>query len=305
MPRTVTTAIVFLLASVGGHTLQAAPHCSDHLPYGAPLDLADRGGDTLTFCKKAATRDVTFKVIHYDRDRVAPRWVAYQLTRSKMFAVAGNDLTRGRHAHEFIPDSQLDQDGRFNAPTNGDFTGIGNLDRPHDRGHLAPAEAFKWDREAYRATFKVSNIALQASRFNRQLWNQLETQMQGWACDYGTLYVITGVVFADEGSETFTLRVQRDMETHIPTHFYKALYTPSHGGRAIAFVFDNHDDAGPLEDGAASVRELETMAGLDFFPDMPADRQEAIETTLPGFEFWRIDYPSNFRCDAAYLTRGR
>jgi endonuclease G, mitochondrial len=300
MRSTALLVLVVLVAFAAGRDALSAPGCADHLPYGAPLDLTGDAGDTIVLCKRAASRELTFKVVHYDRDRVAPRWVAYHLSRSKMFAASGNDLVRGRHAHEFIPDSLLDLDGRFDAPTHDDFTGAG-----HDRGHLAPAEAMKWDREAYRATFKVSNIALQASRFNRVLWNRLESQMQGWACDFGTLYVITGVIFADDDSPTHPLRHQTGMETHIPTHFYKLLYTPAHGDRAIAFVFENRDDAGPLEAGAVTVRSLETMTGLDFFPDMPVDRQEAIETAEPGFELWRTDYPGNFRCDAAYLSRDR
>jgi DNA/RNA endonuclease G (NUC1) len=142
-----------------------------------------------------------------------------------MFAAAGADITRSRHAHEFIPDPLLDLGIPFRAPTHDDFTSSG-----FDRGHLAPAEAMKWDLEAYRRTFSVGNVALQASRFNRQLWNELETQMQAWACDFGTLFVVTGVVFALEDSPTHRLRRGDGEGTHIPTHFYKALYTPAHGG---------------------------------------------------------------------------
>lgn len=70
-------------------------------------------------------------------------------------------------------------------------------------------------------------------------------------------------------------------------------------------MFENDDDTGPLSSGAVSIRELEELTELDFFPDMPVDQQEAIESAPPDLTHWHTDYPSNFRCDADHLRGTR
>lgn len=286
-------AILWL--SAPGRALAA---CDEHVPHGAPLAVEAPAGNTVKLCKRDARRDVSFFLLRYDRGRAGPAWVAYELTRSKMLAVARSGLGR---LPRFRRDPGLDGAG-FRSPVHGDYTRSG-----YDRGHMAPAEAMTWDAGARDASFAVSNIVPQHPELNQQLWRRLEDQVRGWACHYGVLYVVTGALHGPGADPPIVPEGEGKAAIHVPTKVYKALYTPAGGGRAVAFVMDN---AAPAEDAdiaaaAVSLDALEAMAGLDLLPDMPAGRQAAVEAAAPDPEFWAPDYPDRFACTAEYVARVR
>lgn len=272
--------------------------CDDHLPYGAPVEVAATERDRVTVCQWSGDGQQAFFVSRFDRSRVSTDWTAYTLTRDMMLAVARSEIVRREHGVDFQPDPHIETE-TFRSPGHRSFTGIGNLTPAHDRGHLAAAEPFKWSLEGYQRTFIVSNIAIQAGWFNQQLWQDVEAQVQGWACDLGTVHVVTGVVHGEEPA-TFPLRQRSDL-SHIPEYFYMAAYTPHEGGHAVAILFPNvvpapdERDVRP-EAGAISIAELEARTGLDFHPDMDPDLQWRIEAVPPAGSIWRFDYPRNFQC---------
>lgn len=283
----------------GPHELHfSGLRCEDHLPYGAPAELAVPVGDRVTVCQLSGDSQQAFFVSRFDRTRVSTDWTAYTLTREMMLAVARSEIVRREHGLDFQSDPQIEAE-HFRSPGHLNFTGIGNLSPAHDRGHLAPAEPFKWSLEGYQRTFIVSNIAIQAGWFNQQLWQDVEAQVQGWACDLGTVHIVTGVVHGQEPA-LFELR-QREDTSHIPAYFYVAAYTPQDGGHAVAIIFPNtvplvaERDITP-EAGAVSIAELEARTGLDFHPVMEPDQQTAIEAVAPAESIWRFDYPRNFQC---------
>lgn len=51
----------------------------------------------------------------------------------------------------------------------------------YDKGHLAPAQDFAWDRDAMLATFDYVNCLPQAPALNRGAWKRLETQVRRWS----------------------------------------------------------------------------------------------------------------------------
>ena len=51
----------------------------------------------------------------------------------------------------------------------------------YDKGHLAPAQDFAYDREAMLATFDYVNALPQRPALNRGAWKRLETRVRKWS----------------------------------------------------------------------------------------------------------------------------
>ena len=271
---------------------RAAPSCDDLVPFGLPTSSTS-DVNVVTVCKKTTDGSTAYFITHYDRSKVAPHWVAYALTRPEMLASATSGITRKKDAVTFARDPEIESD-EFKSPTNATYTGI--KAKGYDRGHYAPADAMKWSRGAYRSTFTVSNIALQASAFNEGVWGALEVQERGWACDHDPIYSVTGVNFGSANSSFFRPRSSSSARIAIPTHFWKVVYTPTQGGKAVAFIFVNTKKAGSLEAAAITVGHLKAMTGIDFMPTLAADVKSRTEGAEPDLSFWRLDYPNNFVC---------
>lgn len=69
------------------------------------------------------------------------------------------------------------------------------LNTGFDRGHLAPADAFSFDQEAYSQTFSLANIVPQDPRVNRRVWKGLEVYEKDVARAYGCIDVVIRVEY--------------------------------------------------------------------------------------------------------------
>ena len=152
-----------------------------------------------------------------------------------------------------------------------DYTNSG-----YDRGHMAPnyAIATRYGNEAQRETFLMSNITPQAPNLNRIWWRLLEEkEANDFAMRLERVWVLTGPVFSGEVKK---LRGGVD----VPAACYRIILDEENGQpRVLAFIapqtVSGHE---PLTQFLTSVREIETQTGLDFFPELPKDGQERIET---------------------------
>jgi endonuclease G len=284
------SVLAALLVSGAAHS---AATCDALAPFGLPT-AAQPEPDAATVCEQAADRTAAFFVVRYDRAKAAPRWAAYTLTRADMITGAASGITRKKDGRAFAVDPAIEIDG-FHSPRDADYKGMKIEGVAYDRGHYAPAEAMKWSREAYRATFIVSNIAPQVHVFNSGVWGRLEDQERGWACDHGTIHVVTGVIFGGPTSTKIRPANRPDLRIFVPTHFWKVIYAPA-DGKAVAFIFKNSTRPGALERAMRSARQVEAVAGLNFHPGLAAGAQERIEAADPDEAFWRLDYPGNFEC---------
>jgi len=274
----------------------AAPTCGELAPHGLPADTGAPPPNTVTVCEQSPDQTVAFFVTDYDRDAVAPRWVAYALTRAEMLKAAKSTITRKKDGVPFAADPAIETDS-FKSPADRDYKYMKIHGVAYDRGHYAPADAMKWSLDAYHATFTVANIAPQVHAFNAGVWARLETQVRGWACDHGPVYVITGVTFGGSGSTVFRPKKRPDLKIKVPVHFWKAVYTPGDGGKAIAFIFPNTTHPGTLENAARSVRQLEALTGLNFNPDLAKSVADQAETAAPDLNFWALKYKARFKCE--------
>ena len=210
-------------------------------------------------------------VLSYDEDWEQAEWVAYILT--------GEHLERewSRRDDNFRPDPQV----TTGSATPFDYRGSG-----YDRGHLAPFADFAWNAELADATFYMSNISPQDRAFNQGIWRELEELTRDWAKRDGRLYVVTGPV----RSRPPLGYIGREEQVAVPAAFFKVLLDleePAQKG--IGFVIPNAASDRPLTEYMVSIDSVESVTGLNFFPElMPADLEARIEAAArPGD--WPLD----------------
>jgi hypothetical protein len=147
---------------------------------------------------------VSFFAIEYWPEQFAPRWAAYRLDPSNYGPHGCKTYTRKKANCYFRKDSWAEfqsctdasdpfhSDNMLATPKLGanDFSNTG-----HDRGHIAPRQAFSWHVCGTYQTFTMANMSPQRAFLNQDIWQYLERQVLTWAVDEGPIYVITGSTF--------------------------------------------------------------------------------------------------------------
>ncbi len=140
-------------------------------------------------------------------------------------------------------------------------------------GQLVPPEDMLISQTAFEETFLTSNTAPQKPTFNKNVWKNLEKLVREWAKEGNTLYIVSGPVLADAPFGTFG-----NNKISIPTRYYKAILDVT-GERAIAFLIRNNVASGAPKAYAMSVDELEKITGIDFFPSLPDELENKVESS--------------------------
>lgn len=157
----------------------------------------------------------------------------------------------------------------------------------YDRGHLAPNYLIGklYGREAQRATFLMSNIAPQGKRLNQLVWQRLEeAESDIVAPRAGELWVVTGPVFGSNPP-----RLKSGIE--VPEAFFRIWLDVRDDGAAAALAFVVPQDVcgtEPLERYLASVDDVESRTGLDFFHEL-ADAPEQVLEASRATAGWRLE----------------
>ena len=185
-------------------------------------------------------------------------WVAYVLRGSQLQS-AHFDRT-----NQFMTDPAA----KPHSADDADYEGSG-----YDRGHLASAEDMSWSGTTMKESFYYSNMSPQVPAFNRGVWKRLEELVRYWSSAYDSVYVVTGPVLSN-GLPT----IGHD-NVAVPQYYYKVVleYNPQ-GVRGIGFVLPNQASAATLKSFAVSIDSVEHMTGLDFFPKLPDDVENKIES---------------------------
>ena len=226
--------------------------------------------------KKAPSQILSYKgfTVSYNNNTRLPNWVAYELTATE---VAG-DLPR---KDKFRPDPAA------NGPqaNKEDYRNSG-----WDRGHMAPAADMKWDAEAMGESCYFTNICPQNPQLNGGDWKELEEKCRKWAEKHGRIYIACGPIIL--GNEHGTIGAN---EVIIPDKFYKVVLARINGEyRGAGFIFHNSPlrkskISGkppvnrPLESYLVPIDEVEAITGIDFFPALPADTQNRVESAKEMF----------------------
>lgn len=187
-------------------------------------------------------------LLTFDSETRLARWVMQRLDADALTGEAERRKSR------FAPDPALPEAAQAALA---DYKGSG-----FDRGHLAPAADFKADQQAMDESFYLTNVAPQVgSGFNRHLWARLEAAVRARVRDGGEVYVVTGPVVI-EGGETIG-----EGRVPVPTAFFKAVYD-AETGETLAWLVPNRVHRGiPYSAFAIPLEDLETLTGLDFWPD--------------------------------------
>ena len=212
---------------------------------------------------------------YYDYDNLVSSWVAYPLH-------SGNIGGGQRMSESSFPmDPLLSRSQQAYLPKGYKEGNAGKF----DRGHQIPS-ADRLDWRVNLETFFSSNMTPQDNALNANAWGVLEDKVRSWAKKSDTLYVVTGCSVA--GSTKYVLDAD-DKKVTVPTGYYKALLRLSGGEySAVAFWFDNKENkASSIQKSMAmSIDQLEEKVGVDFFVNLPDDKEKDIEAQNPADVTW-------------------
>ena len=208
-------------------------------------------------------------VLDHDNIKKEAIWVSYHLTDKYL-------VQNVKRADDFRPDSDLPK-GQRSERIDYDKSG-------YDRGHLAPAEDMRRDKQTESETFLLSNMTPQIGPgFNRGIWKELEAKVRRWAKQRKNIYVMTGPIFENKNYKTIGPN-----RVAVPTSFYKIIVSCAPKGEnldAIAFILPNKPiPSRILRSYITTIDEVEKETGLDFLHDL--DDQIEIKLEAKKAEMW-------------------
>ena len=196
--------------------------------------------------------------VHFNSERGIANCAAYELVNNELNGTAERGNT-------FLQDTSVK-----GCPSQQDYSGSGM-----DRGHLVPAGDLKWNPEAMRQSFLMTNICPMAKQLNEGGWAKLEEKVREWVHRDSALLVFAGPVVS-EGDSTLA-----GGKVKVPSHYFKVVMAPCvRPKRAIAFIYPNGNSGKPLRQYAVSVDEVEQRTGLNFFYLLPQEEQHRLESTV-------------------------
>ena len=203
--------------------------------------------------------------VSYNNFYKTPNWVAWELTRQE---TEGDE----ERTNKFLPDPELPEP----RVTTSDYTRSG-----YDRGHMAPAADMKWSSRAMKESFYMSNICPQNRKLNRDDWGDLEESCRKWAEKYGTVHIACGPIYDTKSPK----RIGKS-RVAVPDRFFKVVLIYNRKNpMAMGFLFDNKAHHQNLKNYMVTVDKVEEETGLDFFPKVPDNIEERIESTVPDIAF--------------------
>lgn len=204
-------------------------------------------------------------VLSYNPNLKIPNWVAWHLTSEH---IDGNVPRSG--------DYREDLDVPAPRATNDDYRGSG-----WSRGHMCPAGDCKWDVKAMSESFLLTNMCPQDKSLNSGLWNRIEMDCRKWAKKYGSVYIVCGPVLYNKEHETIG-----ENKVVVPEAFFKVVLCLQGRPKAIGFVVKNNAGTKKKDQYINTVDEVERITGYDFFPALPDDIENEVESHA-SIEVWR------------------
>lgn len=190
-----------------------------------------------------------------------PNCVIYELTETEV-TISDSPGAEKRKNYNYDKDPWT-----RNSPEHWDYRGSG-----YDRGHMAPAMDMKWSPAAMRQCFYMTNMCPQDHDLNGGAWRLLEEKIHRWGKRDKRLIVATGPIMGKSVKTT-----GKSCAVAIPDAFYKVVYAPEQG-RAIGFIYPNEPVSGSFKKRAVTIDEVERLTGLDFFPALPDNVENALES---------------------------
>lgn len=312
MKKGIVLAFLPLFLPLFAQAEEGLKNCVEQFPgsaiSGAPSTKSTPRGTpapgNLHICKRL--NKINFFALEYDPQRLTSIWVAYRLENrfgvNKCASVPRKQMqcyfsaTNVSECLRLVKSKRKSVKDPFHVERVFARLGIKRLkSRPyggtdHDRGHLAPNNAFSWHMCGAYKTFSMANMAPQHKKLNRNSWRLLEESVLYWGTTNGPIYVVTGPVFdtfpLNDFKSSPSLKKVRDKilpsgETlrndsnrgsnpviPKPTGFYKVIYKPpvsEDTGHAIGFLLPHTDEADlDFTHFVTSIQSIEKVSDLTF-----------------------------------------
>lgn len=234
--------------------------------------------------REKMTETVLYKkyfVVSYNTEYKNPNWVGWRLTGNHVYGEVKRPSGKAFHKDPDLMDSQAD-------PL--DFRGSG-----YSRGHLCPAGDNRWSREAMYESFCMTNVCPQLEELNTGEWNDLENKCRKWAQRYGVIYIIAGPVYNE------TMEYVGNTNVRVPAGFFKVILRTGNNPQTIAFFFDNRQNV-PERMSVMSVKDIEKLTGLVFFPLLPDELEKKLKSSF-NINQWNYGYNKKKRIGRGFRRR--
>ena len=197
------------------------------------------------------------------RNKVAD-WAAYRVT-SGSIGIASS-LSRAVMIDDFVEETLSAADF-----INAEEAGL-------TRAQLVPLVNFAgtpyWNEVNY-----MSNAVALSRNLSLGAWYGLEWSIRNLVNREREVYVLTGPIFRDT---PVAASLATQIQHRVPDAFFKIV--ASADNRATAFIFDQDLPVHVHHcDTTATINEIETATGLDFFPENPRLVLESLDTSLGCF----------------------
>lgn len=205
----------------------------------------------------------------YDKKFMISHWVAYPMHKNYLGSV--------KRTNKWQYDPIVNRDDQPNLKSSFDDFGKLNL----ARGHQIASSDRTSDRALNETTFYYTNMTPQKQDgMNGGIWNHLEIAVRDWVPGNDTLWVVTGAGLPKNINEIKYAYTKSDEPVAVPTYFYKVL-AKKVGAKytTIGFRFENRAYNDSFNNHRVTVKELEEETGFTFFPSIPAEDKETIDSS--------------------------
>lgn len=204
-------------------------------------------------------------IVSYNTKTKMPNWVAWHLTAEH----TDGPYRRLGNFHE-------EMDVPTPRATLEDYRGSG-----WSRGHMCPAGDNKWDEDAMYESFSLVNVCPQNASLNSGLWNSIEIDCRRWANQFGDIYIVCGPLLMRQEHETIGVN-----QVVVPEAFFKVVLCLNGEPKGMGFVVRNTEGNRKRDLYYNSIDQVERITGIDFFPALPDDIENEVESKL-DMELWR------------------
>lgn len=210
------------------------------------------------FCCSVSTLSSVGFISGYSQSHGQPAWVFHEL-RSPIY--------KSKRSGHFLADKRLPFPI---SPAVFSRSGF-------DRGHMAPAHDIGavYGSAAQQQSFLMSNICPQTPALNRKIWRNIESWCwSNFSNSTTTATVFSGPVFDNDK----TYLGQSSIE--IPDAFFKVILYNSEGNlHMVAFVVPANASSNEVASYVSTVDKVEEITGFNFFPSIPLDTQNNLESS--------------------------
>ncbi len=255
--------------------------CKDDIPFVEPIDDLELPAPLENAPEQILKR--TGYTVSYNSSTLIPNWVAWHLTAEHCYGTVKRP-NKAFHEDVDVPEPRAVDWDYYNSG--------------YDRGHMCPAADNKWSTVAMKESFLFTNICPQNHNLNEGDWSELESACRRWAKMYGDVYIVCGPILYKDKQKTIGSN-----KVIVPDAFFKVVLCIQGTPKAIGFIYQNEKGNRPQGDYVKTIDEVESITGIDFFPQLPDDVEERIESSC-NLDDWYGNNGKKSLSDTITLSMG-